>query len=157
MKAMTSENTTTYPGIYGAASKITKHKRDVENEEIQAYLSKLKELVPFMPKNRRLSKLEVIQYVIDYICDLQNALESHPTINSAAVHSAAAVMLSSASQPNSNLQIVSPLHRQPLGVLPPNANVVNSTQQNSCSSPESSPVSITEFRRYFHPPSRIFL
>jgi DNA-binding protein inhibitor ID len=140
MKAMTSESTSAYPGIYGAASKITKHKRDVENEEIQAYLSKLKELVPFMPKNRRLSKLEVIQYVIDYICDLQHALETHPSISSAAVHSAAAVMLCSSTQPNSSVQIVSPLHRQPLGVLPPNANVVVSSQ-NSCSSPESSPVS----------------
>lgn len=137
MKAITSENTSTYPGVYGSASKVTKHKRDVENEEIQAYLSKLKELVPFMPKNRRLSKLEVIQYVIDYICDLQHALETHPTINSAAVHSAAAVMLSNASQPNSNSQVVSPLHRQPLGVLPPNANLVNVPTQF-----ETSPVSI---------------
>ncbi|XKL63451.1 hypothetical protein PGB90_005815 [Kerria lacca] len=138
MKAITSENTSSYPGIYSTATKITKHKRDVENEEIQAYLSKLKELVPFMPKNRRLSKLEVIQYVIDYICDLQHALETHPNINSAAVHSAAAVMLCSSGATQSastNLQIVSPIHRQPLGVLPPNANV----SVNSCSSSESSP------------------
>ncbi|GJQ68123.1 Emc [Trypoxylus dichotomus] len=47
--------------------RITKHKKDIENEEIQMYLSKLKDLVPFMPKNRKLSKLEVIQHVIDYI------------------------------------------------------------------------------------------
>lgn len=142
MKAVTSDSTSSYPGIYNA-SKISKQKRDVENEEIQAYLSKLKELVPFMPKNRRLSKLEVIQYVIDYICDLQHALETHPNINSATVHSAAAVMLCSSSQPSSPVQIVSPIHRQPLGVLPPNANVVASSQ--TCSSPESSPVSIESF------------
>jgi len=140
MKTMTSEKSA-YPGImYGSSSKITKQKRDVENEEIQAYLSKLKELVPFMPKNRRLSKLEVIQYVIDYICDLQHALETHPSINSAAVQSAAAVMLCSSTQPsNTNLPIVTPLHRQPLSVLPPNANVA----VNSCSSLDSSPVSST--------------
>ncbi|KAK7590129.1 hypothetical protein V9T40_001742 [Parthenolecanium corni] len=142
MKAVASDSTSSYPGIYNASSKISKHKRDVENEEIQAYLSKLKELVPFMPKNRRLSKLEVIQYVIDYICDLQHALETHPNINSATVHSAAAVMLCSSSQPSSPVQIVSPIHRQPLGVLPPNANVVASSQNSSCSSPELSPVSI---------------
>ena len=59
--------------------KVTKPKpKELEAEEMQVYLTKLKELVPFMPKNRKLSKLEVIQYVIDYICDLQNALETHP-------------------------------------------------------------------------------
>lgn len=44
------------------------------------YLSKLQDLVPFMPKNRKISKLEVIQHVIDYICDLQSALENHPAM-----------------------------------------------------------------------------
>lgn len=82
-------------------------RRDVENEEIQMYLSKLKDLVPFMPKNRRLSKLEVIQYVIDYICDLQSALEMHPAVSA---FDAAAVLNQKASQ-----GAVSP--RQPLGVL----------------------------------------
>jgi DNA-binding protein inhibitor ID len=52
-----------------------------ENAEIQMYLSKLKDLVPFMPKNKKLSKLDVILNVIDYICDLQSALESHPAVN----------------------------------------------------------------------------
>ncbi|GLH06307.1 Protein extra-macrochaetae [Gryllus bimaculatus] len=55
-----------------ANGRVHRPRRDVENEEIQMYLSKLKELVPFMPRNRKLSKLEVIQYVIDYICDLQH-------------------------------------------------------------------------------------
>jgi len=49
-------------------------------EEIQELLSKLKELVPNMPRNKKLSKLEIIQYVIDYIDDLQSALESHPSV-----------------------------------------------------------------------------
>lgn len=48
-----------------------------EQVQIQMYLSKLKELVPHMPKNRRVSKLEVIQHVIDYICDLQSTLEQN--------------------------------------------------------------------------------
>lgn len=55
-----------------------RQRSDSENVEIQMYLSKLKDLVPFMPKNRKLSKLEVIEHVIDYICDLQLALETHP-------------------------------------------------------------------------------
>jgi hypothetical protein len=45
-----------------------------EQVEIQMYLSKLRELVPNMPKNRKVSKVEVINNVIDYICDLQTAL-----------------------------------------------------------------------------------
>lgn len=140
-----------------AAGKITKHKRDVENEEIRAYLCKLKELVPFMPKNRRLSKLEVIQYVIDYICDLQQALEAHPTISSVAVHSAAAaaVMLSSASQAAGvNLQMLGIANaaecRQPLSILPANsnsnltnANVSSINTTSTCSVSQASSISTT--------------
>uniref|UniRef100_A0A8W7P6X9 BHLH domain-containing protein n=1 Tax=Anopheles coluzzii TaxID=1518534 RepID=A0A8W7P6X9_ANOCL len=62
-----------------ATGRVQRH-RDGENDEIKLYLSKLRELVPFMPKNRKLSKLEVIQNVIDYICELQNALDSHPAL-----------------------------------------------------------------------------
>lgn len=53
--------------------KIRKHS-DHEQVEIQMYLSKLRDLVPNMPKNRKVSKVEVINNVIDYICDLQTAL-----------------------------------------------------------------------------------
>lgn len=51
----------------------SKHKEE-ENEEIKAYLTKLQEIVPFMPKHKKLSKLEVITYVIDYIRDLRQTL-----------------------------------------------------------------------------------
>lgn len=83
--------------------RISRH-RDGENDEIQMYLSKLKDLVPNMPKNKKISKLEVIQNVIDYICDLQRALET--TSNSSAISSfdASAVLCESLSP------------RQPLGV-----------------------------------------
>nr|QAB02857.1 extramacrochaetae protein [Bemisia tabaci] len=105
--------------------RVHKPRRDLENEEIQMYLSKLKELVPFMPKNRRLSKLEVIQNVIEYICDLQNALENHPNMTSEMVQSAAAVALS----PVTTNSRTSSANRQPLGVLAPNVIV-----SNTCSS-----------------------
>lgn len=98
-------------GASVAAGRVHRHKRDIENEEIQMYLSKLKELVPFMPKNRRLSKLEVIQHVIDYICDLQYALETHPVVVPAASEHVTA----------------SPAVRTPLGVLAPNSNVANTS------------------------------
>jgi len=88
------------------SGRVSKPRKDIENEEIQMYLSKLKDLVPFMPKNRKLSKLEVIQHVIDYICDLQSALETHPTVNT---FDAASALGQKKSQ-----EAVSP--RQPLGV-----------------------------------------
>ena len=45
-------------------------------EEMQELLCKLKDLVPYMPRHKKLSKLEIIQHVIDYIFDLQQALDS---------------------------------------------------------------------------------
>lgn len=110
-------------------------RKDIENEEIQMYLSKLKELVPFMPKNKRLSKLEVIQHVIDYICHLQHTLEAHPAAariaavaaSATAAVAAAATASSSSNSPSSNNQATSqgmsssgPSSRQPLGVIAPN-------------------------------------
>lgn len=86
---------------------------DVEDEKIQKYLAKLKDLVPLIPKDKRISRLEVIHHVIDYICDLEDMLENHRSVNADAVHSAAAaVMLSS------SVAAV----RQPLGIIStPNA------------------------------------
>ncbi|XP_023025719.1 basic helix-loop-helix domain-containing extra-macrochaetae [Leptinotarsa decemlineata] len=102
VSAVCSENS-----VASINGKVTKRK-DIENEEIQMYLSKLKDLVPFMPKNKKLSKLEVIQYVIDYICDLQSALETHPAVNAFDAASALSQKKSQAA--------ASP--RQPLGVRP---------------------------------------
>lgn len=44
--------------------------------EMRRYMDKLKDLVPQCPKNRKVSKLELIQHVIDYISDLQDTLQS---------------------------------------------------------------------------------
>ncbi|XP_046397888.1 protein extra-macrochaetae [Ischnura elegans] len=147
LTAVGSSATATIGGIRDGRVHKSRHhhsqhhhpRRDIENEEIQMYLSKLKELVPFMPKNKRLSKLEVIQHVIDYICHLQHTLEAHPAAAriaavaasaTAAVAAAAAangavnspsVNGSSASSPASNGQGPSASSpRQPLGVIAPN-------------------------------------
>lgn len=106
-------------------SRIGKHKvgknkrlrseKDVTHDEIQALLAKLKEIVPNMPRNRKLSKLEIIQYVIDYIVDLQIALESHPVPH-----------------PGVNARNHSPVPRQPLGVITTPSNSV----ANTCASQE---------------------
>ncbi|GAB0090229.1 Protein extra-macrochaetae [Sergentomyia squamirostris] len=135
MKAITAVCSTgaSVPGI--TSGRVSRH-RDGENAEIQMYLSKLKDLVPFMPKNRKLSKLEVIQHVIDYICDLQSALETHPAVNN---FDAAAAL----NQPTTKISTpVSP--RQPLGVRPsPNtilttsgtATIPNTTNESHNSHP----------------------
>lgn len=84
--------------------------KNVTHDEIQALLAKLKEIVPNMPRNRKLSKLEIIQYVIDYIVDLQIALESHPVPH-----------------PRANPRNHSPTPRQPLGVITTPSNSVANT------------------------------
>lgn len=44
--------------------------------------SKLKELVPSIPQNKSVSKMEILQHVIDYILDLQIALDSSVALTS---------------------------------------------------------------------------
>lgn len=138
MKAVTALSCTTGTTVSsGISNGRVQRNRDGENAEIQMYISKLKDLVPFMPKNRKLSKLEVIQHVIDYICDLQSALESNPEANN---FDAAAVL--------GNPQILEVLtQRQPLGVraspntiLSPNPSSMV-PQNNFHSGSEVSPVS----------------
>lgn len=128
------------------AGRVHRPRRDIENEEIQMYLSKLKDLVPFMPKNRKLSKLEVIQYVIDYICELQYALDTHPSVNSAVVQASAAALMRQAMPLQSSTPQTSP--RQPLGVLAPNTILSAPT----CSSPE--PASTVRFMLYTIKPTK---
>jgi len=41
---------------------------------------KLKELVPSIPQNKNVSKMEILQHVIDYILDLQIALDSNSAL-----------------------------------------------------------------------------
>lgn len=110
-------------------------------EEMQVYFSKLKELVPFMPRNRKLSKLEIIQYVIDYICDLQLALEAHPAAASANHrhhhhnHRAGVAGLSPPSLAACCCSSAAACNRQPLGVI---ANVPsNTTLPNTCAAQEA--------------------
>ncbi|KAH6922762.1 hypothetical protein HPB50_018806 [Hyalomma asiaticum] len=95
----------------GRVGRNGRKERDLNHEEMQSLLAKLKELVPNMPRNKKLTKLEVIQYVIDYILDLQIALETHPA-NRSSSHPAG-----SSTSPA----------RQPLGALPPSANAVANT------------------------------
>lgn len=122
MKAITAVCSTgaSVPSI--ASGRVSRHHRDGENAEVQMYISKLKDLVPFMPKNRKLSKLEVIQNVIQYICDLQTALDADPAVSE---FDAAAVLASQ----NHLLEQVSP--RQPLHVRPSPNTILPSSNNNT--------------------------
>ncbi|KAL1477242.1 hypothetical protein MTO96_035897 [Rhipicephalus appendiculatus] len=86
-----------------------------DQEEMHTLFGKLRELVPTMPRNKKVTKLEIIQNVIDYILDLEIALETHPANFSSRPSPSAA----------------SPV-RYPLGVLPPSAN----STLNTCSTKE---------------------
>ncbi|MPC82204.1 Protein extra-macrochaetae [Portunus trituberculatus] len=60
-----------------AAALAVKGSMSSENSvEMRRYLNKLKDLVPHCPKNRKVTKLELIQHVIDYISDLEDTLQS---------------------------------------------------------------------------------
>ena len=122
MKAITAVCSTgaSVPSI--ASGRVSRHRGDGENAEVQMYISKLKDLVPFMPKNRKLSKLEVIQNVIQYICDLQTALDAHPSLND---FDAAAVLAGQ----NQLFETISP--RQPLHVRPSPNTILPSINNNT--------------------------
>lgn len=122
----------------GVQSGRVARRRDVENEEIQMYLSKLKDLVPFMPKNKKLSKLEVIRHVIEYICELQYALETHTSVTLDPVEFVA--RLGADTVPTANVTTTGT--RQPLGTLAPSPNTISTVRLNessiSTTQPESS-------------------
>ncbi|KPP76663.1 DNA-binding protein inhibitor ID-1-like [Scleropages formosus] len=61
---------------------ISKCKMPLLDEQMSVFLqdmnscySKLKELVPTLPTNKKASKVEILQHVIDYIWDLQVELD----------------------------------------------------------------------------------
>lgn len=82
MKAQRSESPIEpFLGVLeGKVSKLHLQAKDVsstmgnEAAQLMAYLDRLQELVPHCPKNRPISKLQLIQAVIDYIYDLEDVL-----------------------------------------------------------------------------------
>ncbi|GCB68187.1 hypothetical protein scyTo_0012240, partial [Scyliorhinus torazame] len=67
---------------------------------------KLKELVPSIPQNKKVSKMEILQHVIDYIFDLQIALENQqqdPANNPASSSSILALQRSELSSEGDSL------------------------------------------------------
>lgn len=68
---VTQEGKITKPNIHHH------HQRTAEGSaEVLVYLERLQHLVPQCPKDRPVTKLELIQSVIDYIYDLEDALSN---------------------------------------------------------------------------------
>ncbi|KAL4655298.1 DNA-binding protein inhibitor ID-1-like [Arapaima gigas] len=98
---------------------ISKCKIPLLDEQMSVFLhdmnscySKLKELVPTLPPNKKASKVEILQHVIDYIWDLQVELDS-PGMSRPQAPSG------------------SPLPRTPLTTL--NAELSSISVENGCS------------------------
>ncbi|KAM4587524.1 DNA-binding protein inhibitor ID-1 isoform 1-T1 [Odontesthes bonariensis] len=69
-------------GLSDQSLTISKCKIPLLDEQMNVFLqdmnscySKLKELVPTLPTNKKASKVEILQHVIDYIWDLQVELD----------------------------------------------------------------------------------
>ncbi|KAH9364851.1 hypothetical protein HPB48_019555 [Haemaphysalis longicornis] len=67
----------------GRVGRNGRRERDLNHEEMQSLLAKLKDLVPNMPRNKKLFQARDHPERIDYILDLQIALETHPATRSA--------------------------------------------------------------------------
>ncbi|XP_027204778.2 uncharacterized protein LOC113798436 [Dermatophagoides pteronyssinus] len=80
------------------------HQRQLDRQEMQSLLAKLKQLVPGIPKHRHCSKLEIIQHVIDYIFDLQTALEQHPIASTLAASALATADFITITTNSANIQ-----------------------------------------------------
>lgn len=56
------------------------HRPKLDDGEMSACFSKLKELVPSIPHNKKISKTQLLQHVIDYIYDLELSLDFQPVL-----------------------------------------------------------------------------
>eukprot|EP00066_Takifugu_rubripes_P007882 XP_003973709.1 PREDICTED: DNA-binding protein inhibitor ID-1-like [Takifugu rubripes] len=78
-------------------------------QDMNSCYSKLKELVPTLPTNKKASKVEILQHVIDYIWDLQVELD----------------------EPEKSRQLAGSVPRTPLTTL--NAELASIAVENGCS------------------------
>ena len=65
-------------GLSPESSRVVKS-RVGDDTEMQACFSKLRQIVPTVSSNQRLSKVQLLQHVIDYITDLEVTLDHPPS------------------------------------------------------------------------------
>ncbi|KAM9403892.1 DNA-binding protein inhibitor ID-4 [Salvelinus alpinus] len=63
-----------------ARSRLQEEEQLCLQDDMNHCYSRLKRLVPTIPRDKKVSKVEILQHVIDYILDLQLALETHPSL-----------------------------------------------------------------------------
>lgn len=60
--------------------RISKSRPENSEAEMQACFLKLKDLVPTVPQDKKVSKVQLLQHVIDYILDLEVTLDFQPSL-----------------------------------------------------------------------------
>ncbi|KAI8501519.1 DNA-binding protein inhibitor ID-2 [Branchiostoma belcheri] len=77
------------------------------NMDMNDCYSKLRELVPTIPSNKKISRIEILQHVIDYIQDLQTALDGHPGVQALSLrYPSRHVLKYMCQQPTTSLTLV---------------------------------------------------
>lgn len=69
-------------GCSGRDDRVVKHRLENGEEEMQACFARLMQLVPTIPPNGRMTKVQLLQHVIDYILDLEMTLDFRPSESS---------------------------------------------------------------------------
>lgn len=110
-----------------------------ERQEIREYLDKLRQLVPGCPKAGKLSRLAVIQHVIDYIVELQDTLVHHPA--NAALAAEEDVARLAQVDPLLALQRLG-AHKYPHGAAPLTPEVAKTSSHTAKTSDESSTAAV---------------
>ena len=65
------------PAVFQRSRRL-KRPRSSERDGIRSLLNRLQHIVPEAPKDRQLPQVQVIQHVINYICQLQHQVVQHP-------------------------------------------------------------------------------
>ena len=63
-------------GVTRKSRKIMEEAEKMETMEL--LFQKLLLMIPTLPKDRKVSRLEILQHVIEYIQDLESQVQSHP-------------------------------------------------------------------------------
>ncbi|XP_077577859.1 DNA-binding protein inhibitor ID-4 [Stigmatopora nigra] len=71
----------TKQSLTAARSRMEEDDRHCLQYDMNDCYIRLKRLVPTIPQDKKVSKVEILQHVIDYILDLQLALETHPSLH----------------------------------------------------------------------------
>ena len=65
------------PAVFQKSRRLKRPRSD-ERDGIRSLLNRLQHIVPEAPKDRQLPQVQVIQHVINYICQLQHQVVQHP-------------------------------------------------------------------------------